>query len=318
MRENKSTRNARRTPRRARAASAASRPARRPVTNKKRNSTAGRVALQKTAGAVPTSLARAIAEQTRLLDLNQIEPVARLLRIEFAGGAVLDYERTLERAPAIGCSGAGKMVILSPFNGIPQQVELGPELCPDCRTTCDECTNGLRMCTRCGSRREIQAGPEPCECASSGKPSAKCKKCGGAGNVVKWIPCPAMCNEEGQAPCELCQGTGRMATGCAGGDVPPREKLLSTPACPTCRGRRRKLIFSVQDPPVPTLQRYGKKYVALGPIVRLHLQPLDAETPSDSIPFDVIAEPDPMQLVIQPDRPGSQMFMVGGKARRTA
>jgi len=209
----------------------------------------------------------------------------------------------------------GEIVCLSDWPGqLPDLRELTGEPCPDCATTCDECTKGQRACMSCGGSGKKMSRVKDCpDClAKTGTFKPTCKTCRGAGTVPDPTDCTE-CKGTGKIKCTLCAGTAKMSTGSMGG-----SKKWSDPDCATCGGQRRKSIKKPQSL-VTFLQGNLQGMAALGPIRRLIVHNGQA---SEKLMLTIDVTPDEsgnlMVLLLRSPQAGSRMYFVGGRMQIAA
>lgn len=207
----------------------------------------------------------------------------------------------------------GELVCLSDWPGkLPDLRALTAVPCPDCATTCDECTKGARACMTCGGSGKKMNRQKDCPAclAKTGRFSPTCKTCRGAGTVVDPVDC-AECKGKGTISCTNCAGTGKMSTGNMGG-----SKKWQDPDCAGCAGQKRKSEIKRQD--LQTfLQGQLQGMAALGPIRRLVIH-----TGGEKLMTMIDVSPDEsgnlMVLLLRSPQAGSRMYFIGGRMQIAA
>jgi hypothetical protein len=215
-----------------------------------------------------------LCAQDRARRLRSYVVIGRLYSLEMEKGRILfDKQRGPGVAEEIDASGefTGRLLFASEWGELPAQQEYSEEFCKACLAICDVCNGKSKarcQFTGCGGAGQVAAGEKACECVKKhGRFQPDCQLCGGRGAVPVLKPCPS-CKGTGEQACEGCRGTGKRPTGRVPGANGPSM-------CPRCRGSQRNGKWREQD-----LARFiaGKMgdYLALGPVERMLLQPVDS------------------------------------------
>jgi hypothetical protein len=145
----------------------------------------------------------------------------------------------------IDAPGRRPLLLLTPWQGLPDLQEASNQQCTACQSKCLDCDGeGKKKCTLMG-------------CYGTGYQWS--------GEVKR--DCPS-CKATGMEMCGACSGSGRRATGYQGGaDYKPGMQVLP-PECPQCKGNR--LVMRPKEQPWEQF-RLGTRapYMALGPIIRI-------------------------------------------------
>lgn len=144
----------------------------------------------------------------------------------------------------------GGLIVLTPFTGLPEEIELSDRHCTKCLAPCDVCsgkgkvTCSLAQGCRGSGKMKIPMGACSCTARPRGKGLAlkSCKKCNGSGNMVELRVCEG-CKGTKTETCNQCRGEGKYATGKKDASTDIRAKL-----CTDCNGTQREIVRSPQDP----------------------------------------------------------------------
>jgi hypothetical protein len=210
-----------------------------------------------------------------------------------------------------------KLLIVSPWLGLPTLRENTTELCQDCLHTCDFCKGkGKKVCEgyQCGGRGTVPGPSYACKesgcLEETGRYNPDCKTCKGQGEIIPLIPCK-VCEGTQEMTCSACHGTGEAPTGFEGGSTDANAKT-----CLACLGSH----FQGKDVPQPLEQfvnaRIGDDVLVLGPITSFVLQPPAGRPKVFEVHPDALG--DFLALVLQARGTPTQIsgtlkaFLVGG------
>jgi|SRR5579863_2154400 len=203
----------------------------------------------------------------------------RLIDFRKGGGPAVARARTMDA-----------LILVTPWQGIPDKTERTEDFCPTCITDCDICQGiGKKLCEApfCGGEG-IQHLPATHH-------EGKCHNC----------PKCVACNGTGKSTCSSCRGKGRRATGQVDGKL-----------CGTCAGAQ----FVIRKTPVNVmdfcLANVGAG-IALGPIIKFTVRPIGESRNNSVRAYDV--SPDfeqmPMILLLRSKTIPCQCYLIGGIAR---
>jgi hypothetical protein len=230
----------------------------------------------------------------------------------FAGALRFPVSNNVPTGPTVGYmtdsekkADLQKLIVLTPWEGVPALTEKTEEFCPACLHGCHVCNeSGRKICegVGCGGSGYTLGPADVCpECvAKSGKFDPQCNKCQGNGAVYPKVEC-VMCKGSGQIVCSFCKGQTRYSTGLKGGST---DFLVGR--CTECHGFQRKSITKEQkiDPHVNALlpdPRNGP-VAAVGPIFSFVVDLSEEQREQAGTPvrmFDV-----------RQDAAGDQLFML--------
>lgn len=186
-----------------------------------------------------------------------------------------------------------KIIVLTPWEGVPDLQEKTEEFCAACLAVCHVCEGtGSKVCEGVG-------------CGGSGwvpvmlDPGSKCLICGLEGHAGHKV-CP-MCHGSGKMICSFCRGNKKYSTGIKGGQTDYMQ-----PRCPECQGAQRHVIHKKQDltPHVNALLPDPAKgpIVAIGPIFSFAVDLIDERKLEFGSPIRVFD--------VRPDRAGDHLFLL--------
>jgi hypothetical protein len=215
----------------------------------------------------------------------------------------------------------GDMLLLSPWNSLPDLPLPEAQPCQACLGTCGDCQGeGKKPCTLAGCagsgyvKTKFGLCPDCLGNSRVQKTLPNCKTCKGRGEVPQPEKCKG-CDANGQAQCAPCRGLGKVATGRAGGkkdgiDAATRT-WIAAPACKACNGLGRTVQEQAQDWRQFVNGRLGNR-VALGPIQRILWH-----TPGVGSQFqEAQISPDNggnlMVLLLEGEQPGATQHLIGG------
>ena len=238
------------------------------------------------------------------------------------GGTVqMDFRK---QGPRIGFNAeTGDLLVLSPWQGLPDLALPDAALCTACLGTCGDCQGkGMKPCTLpgCAGSGFRATRFEPCpKCLGSEKKQTnlKCGECRGRGEVPIKDKCPG-CDKDGQAQCARCQGKGKIATGRANGasdGVDGSGIWKAAPVCKSCNGQGRIIASKPQEWKQfvhGRLTVQGREMIALGPIARILWHTMGEGARFQSCEIAPDRGGNLMVLLLEGDQPGARQFLVGG------
>jgi hypothetical protein len=157
-------------------------------------------------------------------------------------GLTLGYVTDAERKPD-----AQKLIVLTPWEGVPDILEKTDKFCSACLSDCFVCgTKGVKSCegVGCGGRGWTPGPFQDCTAPGCLKDTGKfllsCEECGGRGQIEPHLKC-AMCDGKGQMTCSWCKGNTRYSTGIKHGGT---DYTLGR--CDRCHGEQRDVMIKKQ------------------------------------------------------------------------
>lgn len=215
-----------------------------------------------------------------------------------------------------------KLVVLTPWEGIPDLHEKTETFCSHCLADCFVCNaTGKKRCEglQCGGRGWTPGPFEDCDGAGcvveNGRFNPDCKKCRGTGHLAPPVEC-LMCKGSGVMVCSFCKGSTRYATGIKDGGSD-----FEAGRCTFCNGEQREIITRPQklEPHINAMLPDPKTgpICAIGPIVTLVVDLTEENAKQIGTPlriFDVKADHagDHLFLLLDSSSSPAWPYLVGG------
>jgi hypothetical protein len=253
---------------------------------------------------------------------GQLVPIGRIMVIEtehgvlrFPGssGPTVAYAIMQQREGDNAVPDPSKLLMITPWGGLPSIHEKGDEPCPECMSDCDICgATGEKVCEgwQCGGRGWVPGPSEVCTApgclGERGKFNPECTACAGQGEVFPHLPCP-MCHGAKVMICPVCKGAQQRPTGLQNGSTNWQDG-----ACPKCHGTKANGKEVPQD-----LEKHVNAWIGpmpvIGPIVGMTIQCIAGmRPPVKQIDVTADANGDYLVLLLEPGSRVTHGYFLGG------